>query len=151
VGEAQPASDVYSWAKAATKPSYNFSEINPGNIVQGNANGYYSYRQGSGVRAGFYYHSAGDESTVFCNEYEGAGWMFVNGYIPEDLTNWQNITPTLQIKRGGVVINKLIGQGASPSYNLDVNGSANATTVTVATKMTMQYNSNEDCIDFVFA
>ncbi|WP_299230236.1 tail fiber domain-containing protein [uncultured Bacteroides sp.] len=26
-GEAQPASDVYAWAKAATKPSYAFSEI----------------------------------------------------------------------------------------------------------------------------
>lgn len=26
-GEAQPASDVYAWAKASTKPSYSFSEI----------------------------------------------------------------------------------------------------------------------------
>ena len=150
-GESQPASDVYPWAKQSSKPSYNYSEINAGNIIQGDASGYYSYRQGSGVRAGFYYHSAGDESTVFCNEYSGAGWMFVNGYIPEDHANWQSITPTLQIKRGGVAIGKLIGQGASPSYNLDVNGSANATTVTVNTHATMQYNSTEDCLDFVFA
>lgn len=27
VGEAQPASDVYAWAKAATKPSYTYSEV----------------------------------------------------------------------------------------------------------------------------
>ena len=62
------SSDISSWAKASTKPSYNFSEIGAGNIIQGNADGYYSYRQGSGVRAGFYYHWDGDESVVFCNE-----------------------------------------------------------------------------------
>lgn len=128
-GEAQPASDVYSWAKQSTKPSYDFSEINPGNIVIGDGSGTYWYRTGSSLHAGFYYQTNGDESVVFANQYSAAGWMFVNGIDVNDRPSWQNLTPTLQIKSGGVAIGKLIGQGQSPAYNLDVNGTANATTI----------------------
>ena len=122
-----PASDVYSWAKASSKPSYDFSEIGAGTISMGDGANYFKYRTNSDLEAGFYYHNSGDESVVFANKYDGAGWIFVNGIKPSDRTDWQNLTPTLQIKRGGVAINKLIGQATTPYYKLDVNGSINGT------------------------
>ena len=123
------SSDISSWAKAASKPSYTHNEIGAGNITIGDGANTYYYRTANGVKSGFYYHTSGDESVVFANQYVGTGWMFVEHTNPDDRTNWQSLSPTLQIKKGGVVINKLIGQGASPAYNLDVNGTANATTI----------------------
>lgn len=120
---------VPSWALSSTKPSYNFSEIGAGNITIGDGANTYYYRTAGGVKSGFYYHTAGDESVVFANQYAGTGWMFVEQTNPENRTSWQSLSPTLQIKKGGVTINKLIGQGASPAYNLDVNGTLNATTI----------------------
>ena len=148
-GESQPASDVYPWAKEATKPSYTHNEIGAGDLTIGDGANTYYYRTANTLHAGFYYHTLNDESVVFANEYAHAGWMFANTN-PQNRTAWSSLTPMLQIKDGGVAINKLINSH-TPDYNLDVNGSANATTVTVATEMTMRYNSNEDCIDFVFA
>lgn len=39
-GDAQPASDVYAWAKAATKPTYTASEVGLGNVTNQGANYY---------------------------------------------------------------------------------------------------------------
>lgn len=39
-GDAQPASDVYSWAKAANKPTYTKSEVGLGNVANQGANYY---------------------------------------------------------------------------------------------------------------
>ena len=96
--------------------------MNGCSIINGDGSGAYYYRTNSDLKAGFYYQTSGDESVVFANKYEGAGWMFVNGIDIDNRPSWQGLTPTLQIKRGGVAINKLIGQAASPAYNLDVNG-----------------------------
>ena len=57
----------------------------------------------------------------------------------------------MQIKGHRVAINKMVSANTQIPYNLDVNGSANATTITVNTKATLQYNSTEDCLDFIFA
>ena len=121
--------DISAWAKASSKPSYNFSEIGAGSITIGDGLNTFYYRTATGVQAGFYYQTSGDESVVFMNRYNAAGWMFVSGVDVNTRPNWQDVTPTLQIKSGGVAIGKLIGQGVTPSYNLDVNGTLNATTI----------------------
>ena len=86
---------------------------------------------------------------VFANNQPQTSWIFAT-VGPTSQTDWRNLTPALQIKHQKVVINKLIPNGEEASYSLDVNGSANATTITVNTHATMQYNSNEDCLDFIF-
>lgn len=154
-GEAQPASDVYPWAKESSKPSYTFDEIGAGNIVQGNGSGYILWRNDNTYNSGMYYSTPSEEAVVFANKNLNGNystqWIFAYTN-PTDRTNWGSLTNTvMQIKKDSVAINKLVGTNTQIPYNLDVNGSANATTVTVNTKVTMQYNSNEDCLDFVFA
>ena len=126
-----PASDVYSWAKASTKPSYNFSEIGAGNITMGDGANYVLYRTHASWRSGYYYHTTGNEAVVFANTNASTSWIFVNAVDPTDRKDWTNLgkVPAMQIKTNSVAINKLIANGATPSYNLDVNGTANATTL----------------------
>lgn len=109
--------------------SLTHADIAVGNLTLGDGTNTFYYRTQSPYKAGFYFQTNGDESLVFANQYKWAGWMFVNEVNPDNRTSWQSLTPILHIKNGGVAINKLIGQQVTPSYALDVNGSANATTL----------------------
>lgn len=129
VGEAQPASDVYAWAKASTKPSYNFGEIGAGNLTVGSGNYYLNMRSGhDSYNGGIYYSTPGNEAIVFANKNAVTSWIFATTDVT-GMASWTGLTPSMQIKNGSVVINKLIADGASASYNLDVNGTLNATTI----------------------
>ena len=114
-----------------SKPSYNFSEIGAGNATIGDGANYALYRTHESWRSGYYYHTTGNEAVVFANKNASTSWIFVNAVDPTDRKDWTNLgqVPAMQIKTNSVAINKLIGNGVSPSYNLDVNGTANATTL----------------------
>lgn len=84
------------------------------------------FRTNTTWASGMYYHSAANESMVFANKNPVTSWIFANT-DPTTNTDWRNLTPSLQIKNGRVTINKLIADGTNAAYNLDVNGSANAT------------------------
>ena len=151
-----PASDVYQWAKAANKPSYTHTEIGAGNVVIGDGANYIEYRTGDTWKAGIYYHTVNDESAVFANQNARASWIFAYTN-PEDRVSWRTLTPSLQIKNGKVAINKLIDTGTQGAYNLDVNGTLNATTIyqngtalsTVATSGSYNDLSNKPTIPSV--
>ena len=159
MGEAQPASDVYSWAKQPSKPSYNFSEIGAGTAVVDYNGGIVFRNETSSWYSGIYYSTPNEESVVFANKSRGnqdnayqQQWLFAYTDM-QNRESWRDLgsKTAMQIKGHRVAINKMVDTSQQIPYNLDVNGSANATTVTVNTKVTMQYNSNEDCLDFVFA
>ena len=69
------------------------------------------YRNEVGLNAGIYYHNTGDESVVFANQYNHAGWMFANDINPLDYSYWANITPALHIKDHSVGINTQVPNG----------------------------------------
>ena len=115
---------------------------NTRSICLRNENSYY---------AGIGYATAGNESVLFENKNVVTSWIFRTNTPGASGSTWDNITPSMQIKNQRVTINKLIANGANADYNLDVNGSANATTMTINGKATLQYNSTDDCIDFIFA
>ena len=131
-----PASDVYDWAKAATKPSYNFGEINPGNATIGDGVNSLFFRTNGTWASSIYHDTSSDEAVVFLNTgknvsgFDGytTSWIFAYG-TPSNRPSWTGLTPAMQIKDDSVVINKLLGSKVKASYNLDVNGSANATTL----------------------
>lgn len=117
-----PASDVYAWAKAATKPSYTHNEIGAGNLTVGSGNYYLNMRNGhSSYNGGIYYSTPGNEAIVFANKNAVTSWIFATTDVT-GMANWTTLVPSLQIKNGKVVINKLIADGAYASYTLDVNG-----------------------------
>ena len=121
-----PASDVYAWAKAATKPSYNFGEIGAGVATIGDGTNRIMWRTNASYASGVYYSTPANESVVFANKLNVTSWMFVTG-DPTAQASWQTFTPSLQIKNQRVTINKAIATGTDAEYNLDVNGSFNAT------------------------
>ena len=131
-----PASDVYDWAKAATKPSYAFSEITPGNATIGDGANSINLRTNSSWASSIYHQTTVDEAVVFLNKGKDVSgtanyttsWIFAYG-TPSERPAWNALTPALQIKGACVAINKLIGSKTGGAYNLDVNGSANAVTL----------------------
>lgn len=76
------------------------------------------------------YQTDGNEAWVFSTKNAVTSFMFVNG---EDTVSnvsdsrWKSLTPGLQVKNNCVSIGKLIGNGVTPSYKLDVNGTVNFT------------------------
>ena len=153
------ASDVYPWAKQPSKPSYNFSEIQPGTAVVDYSGGIVFRNETTAWYSGIYYSTPNEEAVVFANKSQGnqdnayqQQWLFAY----TDMQNreaWTDLgsKTAMQIKGHRVAINKMVSANTQIPYNLDVNGSANATTITVNTKATLQYNSTEDCLDFIFA
>ena len=75
-----------------------------------------------------YYSTPSNEALVFGNINSVTSWIFAT-VDPNAGTSWANLTPSLQIKNQRVAINKLIASGTDASYNLDVNGTFNATTI----------------------
>ena len=118
-----PASDVYAWAKASTKPSYSFSEITPGAANIGDGAYYMRFRTNGTYESGIYYHTTGNEALVFANKSNVTSWIFANT-SPSGRADWTTLSPGLQIKNKSVYINSLIGNGVTPSYNFYVNGTS---------------------------
>lgn len=78
------------------------------------------------------YQTSGNEAMVFTTKNVVTSFMFVNGEdTVKNVSNarWTALTPGLQIKNNKVSIGKLIADGVTPTYNLDVGGTANATTL----------------------
>ena len=123
-----PASDVYSWAKQSIKPSYAHNEISPGDLTIGDGANRLYFRTNATWRAGVYYHTTANEALVFGNKNANTSWIFATT-DPNSRADWTGLTPSLQVKNQRVTINKLIASGTDASYNLDVNGTANATTL----------------------
>lgn len=121
-----PASDVSAWAKASTKPSYNFDEIGAGNVFVGDGGNYIKYRNATSWKAGIYYNTFGDEAAVFANENTRASWIFANANV-ENRSQWTALSPAMHIKNGKVAIGKLIANSAYLTYPLEVNGDVQAT------------------------
>ena len=147
--EADVSLDVSAWAKAASKPTYTFTEIQPGNAVIGDRANYLLFRDGGTWNAGQYYHSTGDEAHVFANLNLRSSWMFA--YTdPKLRADWTTLTPTLHIKNKTVAINRLIpnNNGQVAAYNLDVNGTANATTLYENGTRVALSNHNHDNVYF---
>lgn len=98
------------------------------------------------------YETNGNEALVFKTRQAVTSFIFSNGVTSSSGSNeWQSLTPGLQIKNNCVSIGSLIANSVTPTYKLAVNGVTNSTSYTVNQKATMQYNSTEDCIEFVFA
>ena len=71
------------------------------------------------------YLTSGNEALVFASKNAVTSFMFVNG--EDSVTNhgsdrWTKITPGIQIKNNKVAINKLIANGVTPTYTLEVAG-----------------------------
>lgn len=130
------SSDISSWAKAASKPSYTHNEIGAGNLTIGDGANTLFFRTNVGWASGIYHNTTSDEAVVFMNTAKDANgtanyttsWIFAYG-TPSERPSWTGLTPAMQIKGDSVVINKLLGSKVGASYNLDVNGTANATTI----------------------
>lgn len=76
------------------------------------------------------YQTSGNEALVFATIYAPTSFIFVNGENSEthhENNRWQSLTPGLQIKENKVAIGKLIANGASQTYPLEVNGDVQAT------------------------
>lgn len=129
-----PASDVSDWAKAENKPDYNFNEIGAGDITIGDGSNELYFRTNDTYRSGMYYSTPGNEALIFGNKYSVTSWIFAN-VDPNSRIDWNATgenafpTPAMQIKNNKVVINKLIANNENADYNLDVNGTVNATTI----------------------
>ena len=125
------SSDISAWAKASSKPSYTHNEIGAGNLTVGNGSQYLNMRSGhDNYDGGIYYSTPGNEAMIFAVKSSVTSFIFKSGLSCTSTgTSWQTLTPDLQIKNGKVTINKLIENNADGSYNLDVNGTLNATTI----------------------
>ncbi len=124
------STDIKDWAKGATKPSYTHDEIGAGNLTVGDGSYYLNMRSGhSSYDGGIYYSTPGNEAMIFAAKSSVTSFIFKSGLSCTSGTSWQNLTPDLQIKNGKVTINKLIANDAQGAYNLDVNGTLNATTI----------------------
>ena len=108
--------------------THNFGEIAPGVAIIGDGANRLMFRTNSSYKNGIYYSTPGNEALVFGTIDPMTSWIFAT-VDPTLNTAWTSLTPSLQIKHGRVTINKLIANSADASYNLDVNGSANATTL----------------------
>lgn len=71
------------------------------------------------------YQTSGNEAMVFSTKQAVTSFMFVNG--EDTIANisaarWQSVTPGLHIKQNCVAIGKLIANGVTPNYKLEVAG-----------------------------
>ena len=156
LSDSRNAKDVYDWAKASTKPSYAWSEITSkpttftpashthdylplsGGTLSGTLTlpvntPQIQFRDGhSSYDAVISYGTDGNEAMVFSTKNAVTSFMFVNGEDTVKNVNggrWTALTPGLQIKNNCVSIGKLIANGVTPTYKLNVDGSLNATTI----------------------
>ena len=71
------------------------------------------------------YQTSGNEALVFATKNAVTSFIFANGedsLADSTATRWTGITPGLQIKNNCVAIGKLIANGSTPTYKLEVAG-----------------------------
>lgn len=89
-----------------------------------------SFRTGNASWSDYMTHyTGGNECFLLSTKNAITSFMFVNGEDSEattDSNRWMYLTPGLQIKNNKVAIGKLIGNGVTPTYTLDVGGTINA-------------------------
>ena len=68
--------DISAWAKASSKPSYNFSEIGAGVATIGDGANRLMFRTNANYKSGIYYSTPGNESLVFGNVNAVTSWIF---------------------------------------------------------------------------
>lgn len=105
-----PASDVYSWAKASTKPSYSYTEITdrPTLIKAVSKNGYWGMADHDGsdsnwirtTTAGIIPYQSGGAGAGHCG-IGTSSWYFSNAYI--DTVNCVNASVSGHIDAGGFI------------------------------------------------
>lgn len=156
--------DSNTYSKSDHK--HSFSDITPGVATIGDGANRLMFRTNSSYKNGIYYSTSGNEALVFGTITPITSWIFATT-DPTTQTAWTSLTPSLQIKNGRVTINKLIANNTDASYNLDVNGSVNATTLyengvrvsvnghthdylplnggTMTNPINFSYNNNGDC------
>lgn len=148
LSNARPASDVYAWAKASSKPSYSWDEItnkpssfNPSShthpylqLAGGTMKGTINFNgdtlacnfrsNASGYCTGIMHQTNGNEALMFAAANAVTSFIFKCGQNPVGMTSttWTGITPSMQIKKQSVYINSLIANNVTPGYNLYING-----------------------------
>lgn len=128
-----PASDVYAWAKASTKPTYAWSEITDKPSTFTPASHTHSYAGSA---------SAGGPATDFAAELAtAASDRYV--YFAYDDTVYNNSSAS-SVTRGRAVIDSEFKY--NPSTNKLSTGS-----IQLNSKVTLQYNSSTESLDFIFA
>lgn len=89
-----------------------------------------SFRTGNASWSDYMTHyTGGNECFLLSTKNAITSLMFVNGEdssATTDANRWMSLTPGLQIKNNKVAIGKLIGNGVTPTYTLDVGGTINA-------------------------
>jgi hypothetical protein len=128
VGTIRIRGTIDSGSVLTSKPSYNFGEIGAGVATIGDGSNRLMFRTNASYKSGIYYSTPSNEALVFGNINSVTSWIFAT-VDPTAGTFWASFTPSLQIKNQRVAINKLIASGTDASYNLDVNGTFNATTI----------------------
>ena len=113
-----------------------------------------NFREHSDYRATLNFDTQGNEALAINFKYSFASFMVNHGVDGNTWTaanKWTTVTPSLQVKDKSVAINSLI-TASTADYNLYVNGSTSLNgTVKIAEKVTLQYNSSTESLDFVFA
>lgn len=108
-----------------------------GNLTIGDGVNRLNFRTNATWATSLYHQTTADEAVVFLNkhlqtsDHYTTSWIFGYGE-PANRPAWNDtsaITVAMQIKETSVVINKLLGSRVGADYNLDVNGTANATTI----------------------
>ena len=89
-----------------------------------------SFRTGNASWSDYMTHyTGGNECFLLSTKNAITSLMFVNGEdssATTDSNRWMSLTPGLQIKNNKVAIGKLIGNGVTPTYTLDVGGTINS-------------------------
>lgn len=142
----RPASDVYLWAKAATKPSYAFNEITSGAITAttGTFSGGSITLQGATYPAiGFYASGTADTRLLFRSgnnllwRYDGTNDASVWTSATFAPSSKADVAQTMYIGTTAVAINR-----ASAALNLTLGGSISATTGTFSSGLSTPGASN---------
>ncbi len=123
-----PTSRTVNGKALSSNVSLVHSDIGNGYLNIGDGQNYQQFRTTDTWHSGIYYHTTGDEALVFGNQNTRTSWIFANTN-PVSRADWTTLTPSLQIKNGKVAINKLIANSTQGSYELDVNGTINGTTI----------------------
>lgn len=108
-------------------------------------------RTGDGWWTGIKSRTAGDEAVCFDAINNRTSWMFRTQDPRSSSSSWDDVVPSLHIKRQRVAINKLIANSADANHYLDVNGDVGATAYVLSEKATIQYNTADGCIEYTFS
>lgn len=173
-----PASDVYAWAKASTKPSYTLDEVSDGSsrklanylpLAGGTMTGAapitftenkvcLNFRNNSTYYSKVEYMTSGNEALVFGNTAAVTSFIFANGLNLTDRSDYQNLgTVAMQIKSNKVSINRAVRPDTDPqTETLYIGGTTRVASndfyvgTASGSQCHQQYDSTTKCLKFVF-